>query len=41
MDEALLSIMSVGRGQLVKMLISLKPHGIQMYLDQILYTYSF
>ena len=27
-DEALLSIIPAGRGQLVKMLIALKPHGI-------------
>ena len=28
MDEALLSISPAGRGELVKMLITLEPHGI-------------
>ena len=28
MDEALMSISRAGRGQLVKMLITLEPHGI-------------
>ena len=28
MDDALLSMSPVGRGQLVKMLITLEPHGI-------------
>ena len=31
MDEGLLSIISAGCGQLVKMLISLEPHGIFDY----------
>ena len=41
MDDALLSISPTGRGQLVKMLINLGPHGTFVYLDQILHTYLF
>ena len=37
-DDALLSISSASRGQLVKMLITLEPH---VYLDQILHAYLF
>ena len=37
-DEALPSICLAGRGQLVKMLITLKPHGI---FDQFLQTSHF
>ena len=38
MDESLLSIISVGCGQLMKMLITLDLHGI---IDQIVHTYLF
>ena len=37
-DEASPSISPASRGQLVKMLIALEPHGI---FDQILSTYTF
>ena len=39
MVEALLSISPAGRGQLVKMPITLEQHGI--YLNHILRTYLF
>ena len=38
-DEASASISQAGRGQLVKMLITLEPHGI--YFDQLLLRYTF
>ena len=38
MDEALLNITQLGRDQLVKMLITLKPQGI---FNQIVHTYLF
>ena len=38
MDEGLLSIISDGCGQLVKMLVTLEPHG-HGYLDRTLQTY--
>ena len=37
--RGLLSISAAGGGHLVKMLITLEPHG--NYLDKILHTYAF
>ena len=40
MDEGLLNIISAGCGQLVKMLITLEPHG-KLSSDQILNTFIY
>ena len=40
LDEALLNNRPTGRGQLVKMLITLEPHGT-VYFYQALPTYAF
>ena len=40
-DRALLSISPTGRGQLVKMLITIEPHSTFVNLDEILHTYLF
>ena len=40
-EEASLNISPAGRGQIVKMLLTLEQHGPLVYFDQNLLTYIF